>query len=69
MVYANGMNLREMAAANPASRKCARFAPSIGISVQVAMPIHTAPSLLTRHFTSMLIDAVREQKRAGENGD
>lgn len=29
--------------------------PSIAIPVQMAMPIHTAPSLLTRHFVDILL--------------
>ena len=29
--------------------------PSIAIAVQIAMPVHTAPSLLTRHFIDLLM--------------
>ncbi|TCT08675.1 LysR substrate-binding domain-containing protein [Paralcaligenes ureilyticus] len=32
-----------------------KLAPAINIPVQMAMPIHTAPSLLTRHFIEILL--------------
>lgn len=34
------------------------LSPSIEISVQMAMPIHTAPSLLTRNFIELLVDEI-----------
>ena len=33
--------------------------PSIGIPVQMFMPIHTAPSLLTRNFIEMLVEKIK----------
>ncbi len=36
-----------------------KFEPAIIIPVQMAMPAHTAPSLLTRHFVDMLMEHVK----------
>jgi DNA-binding transcriptional LysR family regulator len=36
------------------------LSPAIKITVSMAMPIHTAPSLLTRHFIDLLLETIEQ---------
>lgn len=56
----NGIGIVNPYVANTYSRQLVikPFDPAIDVSVQMAMPAHVAPSLLTRHFVNVLMEQV-----------